>query len=438
MALTYGFYNSYNGDRMYDAEQFSSFLDGIITDGIYSPIGTSMRVTAGSGMKVIVGTGRAWLDHTWTLNSTEYTLSISAADTVHPRIDAVVLEVNKTDRKNYLKIIKGNPASSPARPELIKTNKKNQYALAYIRVPANSTSISASNITNVIGTSDPNATPLVTGLALSGLPSGGNIGQVLAKSQTNEMSVGWYDIDKLPMDKWYLTDGISESNVLGAFKFIHQSSDEVARNSKNSGTLRALSKTTSNGSSITWNTDTGFTIPPYCSLHNTAIWNAKPVTMIAKFSDAGASGKGTFLSEMNDNRCLYLRTPYGVQSYSYLGNNNIGFKSSGSGTTVSGLRVSTTSATSGIVGITWENNTGSLYFNGSPLSVNTISDTTVVTESSGGRLVGMRSTETEAWNKLEKWTWNSFKIQYIVFYDCSLSAQQHSKIRQQIVSDSAS
>lgn len=35
MAFTFGFYNSLNGDRKYNAEQVSSIFDGLISDGVY-------------------------------------------------------------------------------------------------------------------------------------------------------------------------------------------------------------------------------------------------------------------------------------------------------------------------------------------------------------------------------------------------------------------
>ena len=35
MAFKYGFYNSREHDRVYDAEDFSSMFDGIIADGIF-------------------------------------------------------------------------------------------------------------------------------------------------------------------------------------------------------------------------------------------------------------------------------------------------------------------------------------------------------------------------------------------------------------------
>ena len=40
MSVTYGFYNSLNGDRKYDSAQISSIFDGLIVDGIFASIGT--------------------------------------------------------------------------------------------------------------------------------------------------------------------------------------------------------------------------------------------------------------------------------------------------------------------------------------------------------------------------------------------------------------
>ena len=63
MSVTYGFYNSKNKDRTYDAIQMSSIFDGIIRDGILQHVGDTMMVKESSGMTVHVGTGRAWSNH---------------------------------------------------------------------------------------------------------------------------------------------------------------------------------------------------------------------------------------------------------------------------------------------------------------------------------------------------------------------------------------
>ena len=44
MALTCGFYNSVDGDRKYDATQFASLFDGVITDGVVAAVATSLRL----------------------------------------------------------------------------------------------------------------------------------------------------------------------------------------------------------------------------------------------------------------------------------------------------------------------------------------------------------------------------------------------------------
>lgn len=161
MSVTCGFYNSKNGDRKYDAIQMSSIFDGIIRDGVLQHYGTAMVVKESEGMIVNVGIGRAWFNHTWTLNDALLPLTVPISEVLLNRIDAVVLEVDAREsvRANSIKIIKGTPASSPKNPTMIKTNDRWQYPLAYIRVNAGVTSIRQANITNCVGTS---ACPFVT------------------------------------------------------------------------------------------------------------------------------------------------------------------------------------------------------------------------------------------------------------------------------------
>lgn len=156
MSVTFGFYNSVNGDRKYDAIQMSSIFDGIIRDGVFQHLGTAMMVEESEGMIVNVGIGRAWFNHTWTLNDALLPLEVPISEVILNRIDAVVLEVDarENSRANSIKIVKGTPASSPKNPEMIKTNDRWQYPLAYIQVNAGVTSIRQANITNCVGISD--------------------------------------------------------------------------------------------------------------------------------------------------------------------------------------------------------------------------------------------------------------------------------------------
>ena len=163
MAVTYGFYNSLNKDRVYNAEQMSAIFDGVITDGVFESIGGKLIPTAGSGMQVIVKPGKCWFNSTWTVNDAELPLAISSADVSLPRIDAIVVEVNSAvnTRMNSIKVIKGIPSANPVKPTLISNATQHQYALGYVTIPANSTSISSGNIENNVGKS---TCPFVTSI----------------------------------------------------------------------------------------------------------------------------------------------------------------------------------------------------------------------------------------------------------------------------------
>lgn len=162
--LTYGFYNSQNGDRRYDAEQFSQVFDGIINDGVFMGVGNHFNVVAaGNDMSIVVNSGRAWFDHTWTLNTAGYQLQIPRSEVAQDRIDAVILDVDHRNnyRKNQLMIVSGQRSTSPQKPTLIKEEYHKQYPLAYVYVAAGVTKITQANVTNAVGTSE---CPFVTGI----------------------------------------------------------------------------------------------------------------------------------------------------------------------------------------------------------------------------------------------------------------------------------
>lgn len=163
MSVTSGFFNSLNGDRKYNAEQMSAIFDGIINDGVFASIGTAFAVTADTEFQVTVGIGRAWFNSTWVYNDAILPIVLEQPEVLIDRIDAVVIEVDRTDavRKGDVKVVKGTPSSSPVRPSLVKSEKVNQYPLAYILRKAGSASITQGNITSMVGTSE---CPFITGI----------------------------------------------------------------------------------------------------------------------------------------------------------------------------------------------------------------------------------------------------------------------------------
>lgn len=56
MPINSGFYNSVNGDRVYDADQFGSLFDGIISDGVFPNVGDKFFVRpVANSMNIFVG-----------------------------------------------------------------------------------------------------------------------------------------------------------------------------------------------------------------------------------------------------------------------------------------------------------------------------------------------------------------------------------------------
>jgi hypothetical protein len=163
MSVSSGFFNSLNGDRKYNAAQMSAIFDGLIIDGVFASIGTAFAVKAAGGLTVNVGIGKAWFDHTWTVNDSILPMTASEAEVLLDRIDAVVLEVNGMEsvRNNTIKFVKGNPSSAPSRPTLTNEGNVHQYPLCYIYRKYGTAVINQADITPMVGTE---STPFVTGI----------------------------------------------------------------------------------------------------------------------------------------------------------------------------------------------------------------------------------------------------------------------------------
>lgn len=170
MSVTYGFYNSINHDRKYDAKQMSQLFDGLITDGVYRSVGRAMAVSVNSGMSINVAPGRAWFNHTWTLNDSILVLTVPAAHPVYSRIDAVVIRVDVKNRVNGIVIKSGAAASSPGRPAMANGPDVYEHPLAYITLGPDASTISPGNIDQRIGSSEcPFVTGVVQGVSIDDL-----------------------------------------------------------------------------------------------------------------------------------------------------------------------------------------------------------------------------------------------------------------------------
>ena len=159
MANKHGlFWNSQDGDRVYDANDFSEWLKKFYTTGVFNG---DLAVTASGGMTVSVSSGYVNIEGKVKFFSAPTTLTIATAGGTHGRIDTVVAECNYTDREIKLKVVTGTYSTSPTATAPVRTAAAYQLVLAEIDVPAGSTEITQKNITDM--RTDSSVCGLVTG-----------------------------------------------------------------------------------------------------------------------------------------------------------------------------------------------------------------------------------------------------------------------------------
>lgn len=152
MAITYGYFNSLNGDRKYNAAQMSEYFDGLVSDGVYESVGGALQVQADTGMNVNVQTGRAIIDCRWIKNDAVLTLPITQSHVTLNRYTAVFIRLNYTDRNISIITVDGTPATTPTKPQPTDTSSIKDLCIAYIYVAAGATAIRQANITDQRGT----------------------------------------------------------------------------------------------------------------------------------------------------------------------------------------------------------------------------------------------------------------------------------------------
>lgn len=146
------FYNSDNGDRVYDADSFSDWLLKFFTTGVFQ---NDLYVQAMTGMNVMVNTGYCNIKGKVRDFDEVQELTISPAHSQYPRIDAIVIERNDTDRDITVKYVQGQiSGATPSAPTMQRDTLVYQICLAQIYVNAGVTSITQANITDTRPDSD--------------------------------------------------------------------------------------------------------------------------------------------------------------------------------------------------------------------------------------------------------------------------------------------
>lgn len=141
MAITSGFFDSVSGDRTYDADQMSTYFEGLISDGVYENVGDRFAVTtANNGMNINVGSGRAIIQSHWVKNDATTVLTLDPADVQLNRVDAIVLRLDTSAREISLTVKKGTAVSgTPTMPTITRSGTVYELYIAAVLVNKNAT-----------------------------------------------------------------------------------------------------------------------------------------------------------------------------------------------------------------------------------------------------------------------------------------------------------
>lgn len=165
MAITYGFFNSVNGDRTYNADDISNYFLKLISNGVFATPANAMQVQESAGMTVQVSAGWGFINCKWINNDAPYLLTLDASDVVLDRIDRIVIRLNASNdvRTMSIAIKKGTPAGNPQPPALTRVmGGIYELSLAQIYIAAGATGITQAEITDE--RADTNVCGYVTGL----------------------------------------------------------------------------------------------------------------------------------------------------------------------------------------------------------------------------------------------------------------------------------
>ena len=211
MAVTYGFFNSLNSDRVYNADQMSEYFKGLITNGVYESVDEAMQVLATTGMTVRVGRGRAIIDCKWINLDTVEDITLASSHVTLNRYTAICVHLDIANRLMEIVAINGANASDPVRPTPTDTATDKYLVLAYVYVGAGVTTITQANITDT--RANTNICGWVTGL--------------IEQVDTSTLFLQWqtayedyYSRMQAGFDEWFsaLTDELNVNTYLEAYK----------------------------------------------------------------------------------------------------------------------------------------------------------------------------------------------------------------------------
>ena len=130
-------------DRAYTSADWAKYFENIFRNGVMMSVGEALRVTAADsvGMRIVVKAGSASLKGYQYINTSAFAVPIEVASSTQDRTDSIVVRHDMNARQAYVAVKKGN-VTVERTPDVF------EIQLATVRVPRNSTAITADLITD--------------------------------------------------------------------------------------------------------------------------------------------------------------------------------------------------------------------------------------------------------------------------------------------------
>ena len=136
-------------DRNYFAEDFASFFNSLITNGVFPNPSTNLQIISNDDMTTTVKVGKAWINGYVYINDSDLILPIEVADGILNRIDRLVVRFDTVGRLISTVVKKGTFASSPVAPVLVRDADFYELGIADIYIVNGATSIMQGDITDL-------------------------------------------------------------------------------------------------------------------------------------------------------------------------------------------------------------------------------------------------------------------------------------------------
>lgn len=152
MAINGYFFNAVESggvyDRVYSAEDFSSYLDQMVGNGVFPTPSTQLQVRADTGMQIIVGSGQGWINGHKLINTADLPLTVANSDVLLNRIDLVIFYADFINREMGIEILQGTAAAQPTAPQLTRNTNRYEMCLAQITINKQTSEITQAMITD--------------------------------------------------------------------------------------------------------------------------------------------------------------------------------------------------------------------------------------------------------------------------------------------------